>query len=303
MRIKPKSEQEHNSINEDLHRRASSGEKLSTIEIDYFCNCLRRDLRLNFSICDEYRFRDYYFRSLDNNVGSQFPMLTDEELKELDLFADGWYNKIVQIPNHSSQTLQHIAKEARKEIKLISKEFSYNGYLVRSNLYQQKLKKIMWMSRFIHFKIVYDYFIGYQKTEIVIPSKFGEVIFNDVSLAHIYTRHYAAGEKQYLTEQSFFSPDIHFNSIHRVIILVLGWITKNNIQILKPISKAITFKFKEHYYQLYLDNTFVQRKGQKGNISILRVKSLFPVNDKIILSKISHLNGHQVSKDLIIYEQ
>jgi len=58
--------------------------------------------------------------------------MTEREVEELDQFADEWYNDVVLISNHSSQTLQHIAKEARIEIKQMSKEFSHNGFVVRN---------------------------------------------------------------------------------------------------------------------------------------------------------------------------
>ncbi|MBG6234747.1 hypothetical protein IWX76_001315 [Pedobacter sp. CAN_A7] len=225
------------------------------------------------------------------------------DYEELDRFAEVWYARVVLVTNHSSQTLQHIAKEARDEIKKMLPEFLQNGFLVKNRRYEHKLKKIMLMSRYIHFKIVYDYFLGMKRTEIIIPSKFGEVVFNDVSLSHIYTRHYAAGEKQYMPDQSFFCPDVHFNSVHRIIVLVLGWITKKNINITEPINKAISFRFKKEYYQLYLDRTYTQRKGLKENLQILRVASLFPVNNEAILGDIATLVPHEVSKNLIVYEQ
>jgi len=65
MRIKPTSAAEHNALNEDLHKKVELGQKLNPFEVQFFCTSLRRDLRVNFSMCDEYRFRDYYFKNLD----------------------------------------------------------------------------------------------------------------------------------------------------------------------------------------------------------------------------------------------
>jgi hypothetical protein len=303
MKLKPITAEEHNALMERLMHTVQNGEKLNPFEVDIFCMSIRRETKHQFTFCDEYRFRDYYFRDLDYRQVPAYLQMSEAEKQELDEFADDWHNRVVLVTNHSSQTLQHIAKEARKEIKRINKEFSHNGYLIRNILYRHKLRKTMLISRFIHFKILYDYFLGKKKPEISIPSKFGEVIFDDVSLSHIYSRHYAAGEKQYEPDQSFFGPDIHFNSIHRIIRLVLGWISKNNINIVQPVNKAISFKYKGIYYHLYLENAIIQRKGHKGNISILRVSSLFPLNNPDLINTMAALTSHIVSTDLVIYEQ
>jgi hypothetical protein len=302
MKIEPKTDAEYHSLNQQLFDKAREGKKLSLFELDFFCVCLNRDLRIKFPICNEYRFRDYYLRNLDYRPVPVQYQLTEVERQELDEFAEDWYNNVI-LNERCSQTLLHIRRETKKEIKQMSKEFQYNGFLVKSKLYQAKLKKILWMSRYIHFKIVYDFFLGSKSYEISIPSIFGEVVFNDFSLAHIYTRHYAGGEKQYSPDQSFFSPDIHFNSIHRVVILVLGWINKQNIPIKQLINKAISFKYKNEYYHLYLDRVLIQRKGHKGNISVLRVNTIFPINDRNILQNILTGVPHNVSRSLIIYEQ
>jgi hypothetical protein len=303
MRLKPITQDEHDAIMHGIFDKLEQGEQPNPFEVEIFCTSITRDIRHQFTFCDEYRFRDLYFRNLDYRPVPEHLKMSEFDHEQLAEFAQDWYERVVLVTNHSSQTLQHIAKEARGEIKRMLPEFSQNGFLVKNRLYQHKLKKIMLMSRYIHFKIVYDYFLGMKRPEIIIPSKFGEVIFNDVSLSHIYTRHYAAGEKQYQPDQSFFGPDIHFNSVHRIIFLVLGWITKKNIDISQPGKKAISFRFKEEYYQLYLDRTYIQRKGHKGNIHVLRVASLFPVNNKAILDHIATLEPNEVSKNLIIYEQ
>ncbi|MDN3586117.1 hypothetical protein QWY86_05525 [Pedobacter aquatilis] len=303
MRLRPTTQEEHDAIMHGIFDKLEQGEQPDPFEVEIFCTSITRDIRHQFTFCDEYRFRDYYFRNLDYRPVPEHLKMSESDHQQLDEFAQDWYERVVLVTNHSSQTLQHIAKEAIGEIKRMLPEFSRNGFLVKNRLYQHKLKKIMLMSRYIHFKIVYDYFLGMKRPEIIIPSKFGEVIFNDVSLSHIYTRHYAAGEKQYQPDQSFFGPDIHFNSVHRIILLVLGWITKNNIDITQPVNKAISFRFKNEYYQLYLDRTYIQRKGHKGNIHILRVASLFPVNDQTILDHIATLVPHVVSKDLTLFEQ
>jgi hypothetical protein len=293
---------EHQLTMESLLDRALAKDPLSIMETEIFCTRLTRESRATFSICDEYRFRDYYFSSFSYGTIPEHLKLSEAQKDELNHFADDWYENVILVQNHKSLVLQQIAKEARREIKQMEKEFSHNGFLVRNFLYKARLRKISWMSRFINFKIFHEYFLGYQNNQVVIPSMFGDVIFNEVSLAHIYTRHFAAGEKQYVPDQSFFINDFHFNSIHRLILLVLSWIGKENIAINHPFGRAITFKYKAAYYQLYIDKSFMQIKG-KGNVEYLVVKSLFPVNNKDILNQIEQQVPHKVSGDLTIYEQ
>jgi len=302
-RIKFSNEQDYISIMQNLSDRYNSGKKLNELEIDFFCYGIRPGERHKFSICEEYRYKDYYSRSSSIKPLPAGFEVTQFELEELDRMTLDWYQDVVLKTNHSSQTLQYVAAETRVDIKLMEKEFMLNGFLVKSRLYNAKLKRLLMMSRFIYFKVKFDFFLGYTRNEIVIPSIFGDVIFSDYSLTHVLFRHFAAGQKQYNPEQSFFSEDIQISSLHKFVFLILSRITKSGIKIIHPVNKAISFKYKATYYRLYLGRATIQRKGYKGNINILHVKSIFPINDQAILNEIAQLKGHQVSKNLIIFEQ
>jgi hypothetical protein len=304
-KLKPATLTQHDfeALANQLQAKYDSGEKLTDIEIEFFCSAKRMTERVAFPFCHEYIFRDHYFRTLTYRPLPPGFELTPQQKNELDEMAQDWYTNVVLVPNHSNQTLLYVAKETRDEIKVMSRNFATKGVVAQDSVYQASLQKLLWMSRFIHFKVVYDFFLGYNPKEILIPSLFGDVLFNDYSLCHILFRHYAAGEKQYPPQQSFFTLDIQISSLHRIAALVLSWIRKANIVIAQPANRAISFKYKAEYYQLYLAHAVIQRKGHKENIPVLRVESLFPVNDADILQRISQLVPHTVSKDLTIFEQ
>lgn len=296
-------EQEFRKVAESLHAKYNAGKKLNLAEIDFLCNALVPEERKTCSLCDEHRFRMLYFRSLQFVNDPKYPKLEVDEIEELKRFGYEWDEKVIQVENHSSKTKLFLRKEALKEISQMSLEFRDSGYLVKNNRYDAKLLHILYMSRFIHFKVEYEFFLGNENREILIPSSFGVVTFNEYSFIHILSRHYAAGVKQYPPNQGFFSNDVRISSVHRLIFLVLGWIQRMGIVIAEYLKRPISFKFKGMYYQLYLDHAYKQEKGHKGNIQILRVNTLFPVNQSSIIAEINTKEAHSVSKSLTIYEQ
>lgn len=286
----------------EVQEKFENGSKLSPIEIDFFCSMIRPGSKGDFDICKEYHFKDYYFRSMKHSSMPKSLELTKSQEEELEAMALEWNEKVLMEGGQMSQTKYLVAKETRIEIKKMAVEFSANGFLVKSRLYDERLKNILLLSRFIHFKVEHDFFLGYFPKEISFNTTFGEIVFDDSSLVHILFRHYAAGAKQYRPDQSFFSLEVTISSLHRLCFLVLAHISKRGIPITKPINKAISFRYKGEFYQLYLGSGYIQRKGV-GNVLLIKVKSIFPINSEKLMEEIVTKTPHQVSNHLVIYEQ
>lgn len=294
-RIKKSTQEQFGQTAHEIFDRYQNGEKLSELEIQFLCSATPPIDRGGLDICREYYFRDLYFMETGNIPSPFGRTISETERVELWKMAAEWHDYVKKHQNGKSKVLRQVYKELTKEIKLMEVEFQHNGFLVRGFLYQAKLRKILWMSRFVHFKVTHDIFLGYDTKEFLIDSTFGPVVYDSTALVHILIRHYAAGQKQYSPVQSFFSKDVMISSLHRLLTLVLGHIKKNGIKIKQPLNKAISFKYKQEYYQMYLS---VEKKT-----SVYIVKTIFPVNDHKIINSIKTLNAHVISKTLTIYEQ
>ena len=285
-------------IFEVLKEKAIKQEELTEQEKEFFCLGVKISTRNDgtwedYACCDNYKFKNLYltyFRDLTG--GSSFskvngmtiykvePNEAQQDLQYLYHKSDEW-DLVVQKANHNRQLLQQISVETRNDLRNLANlpEFANDPFIKGSFKYIFKRRAILLQSKYIYC-IALEIFEKLKPADLLLEINSTQIEFNEFSLIHILSRHFAEIAKQFNTNKSFHSEDFKPRILSVQLKEILRDIDASKLLAGKSIAK-IGFQKNRIDYVIYTSEKEKSIKGNKGNIVYRRLDTFFPVSDTI----------------------
>ena len=290
------SEEEYTDRNILLHRKYESRETMTPYEEHFFCRCIRfQDIR-QYPFC-----LDEYFRVMYLQKHPQMPQeLRSAQEKDEDVYKimiDSW-GKTVNVANHKDHLLNMATAETRKELKALRKSIPIINNFKKSDFFEKRESLLAWTKyRYIIIKNIWVEEFHSVPYKLYLDNQ--EIIFDEESLAHILSRHFAQTMKQYLSEKSFFTKDFLHTELHKRLEDVFSSIDYNGMYRNQPLGD-INFKLNGTIYKIYTEEKDLQIKGKKKVIR--RMASFFPLEHPGKLKKLDALYyEYAVEKNLSVF--
>ncbi len=279
-------------IFETLKEKAIKHEFLSEHEKNFFCLAVKISQRPDgvwedYPCCDNFKFQQLYLiYSKDLQGGSKYykvnkqkvePNEVREDLDYLYKKAEDW-EEIIHKVNHKDQLLQEISIEARKDLKNLDNlpEFVNGLYSKGSFLYIFKKRTILLYSKFIYCYAL-EFFEKLTQIDLIFEINGKQIEFNEFSLIHILSRHFAELTKPYNTKKTF-----HIRDFEPMILIahlkeVLNKIDASKVLIGKSIDK-IGFQLNGIDYLIWTSEREKFIKGT-GKVVYRRLETFYPLSD------------------------
>lgn len=288
-------------IFDELKQRAKDGKLLLEREKHFLCFALKLTINENdgrpenFDFCDDFIFRELFLTYFHNNLsgpfykmkkGKLFEVSQNEQIKDfkrLQSFSNKW-KKQIEITNHKDLVLQELASETRKDLKNLDKKYPklIRKFRKQQDNYALQQDKIIMQSKFIY-HLTKSVIQDYDQTEFEIPFSGQKIELTVYSFVHIISRHYAAHIKDNQNKtyhyDHFYPKELHIDL--RNILTEIDQLNLINID----LTDNVIFQFKGVVYHLWIQKRVKQVKG-KGNITINRVQSFYPIYDEGKLKEI-----------------
>jgi DNA-binding ferritin-like protein (Dps family) len=286
-------------IFQTLKDKVSKGETLSEHEKEFFCMGIKYQNGENeaktYSECENVKFKFLYLvyytdlsgglkyhKPVNGKIKEVEPGEVQEDLKYLNQKNNEW-EPVIAKNNHTEQLLQQLAKETREHIKEFDKLPEYKNIFSKGKKYLFKRKAIILHSKYIYCKAL-ENFERLNPDDKIYEIDGKQIEFNEYSMVHILSRHYAQSAKQYKTNKSFHIKDFDYRTISIDLKNIIKKIDESNLYSGKSIKK-IPIQFKGIDYLIWTEQKTKPVIGQ-GNVSFIRLQSFYPVIDSIEKSKI-----------------
>jgi hypothetical protein len=334
------SEVEQNRVRlifENIRERGSLGLSLTEHEKDFFGICLESSftdegILEDYPFLENFRFKTYYLTYYYDFTGGEKYYKLDhvalkifqfqnpgvsslnrrdflkevsapEVKKDLDfliVMANSW-NSVIDVTNHSNSLLQYVSKETRDQIALLDKrpEF-YDMYSKGGWLYKYQKMKIVLQLKYIYLATI-EVFESMKSDDFLLFLNGCEIEYNEYSIVHILSRHFAALTKPFDTGKSYHNMDFLPKQLNLQLKEIFKMISDTGLYVNDSIQK-ISFVYKGIAYSVHTNSDrFKQIKG-KGNVAYTRVETFYPIEiQKELIEIQQNYLLKEVNNDLSVY--
>jgi hypothetical protein len=268
-------QKERKIIEQKLTQKASL-----TIEEQYFM-CVNLDLKSCFrrpECRDQYFYRVYLLR--DENLPT-WGQLSGIDRNRFRALVRQWEKSILNADN-TDPLLHASVIETKIEIRNLKKEHGLNDLTTASPEIDLKYFELLAWSKFRYIltKKIFDLSI---KADYYLLQLNGIAIrFDTKSCAHILTRHFAQGMKQYASDKDHFYDVFGHTDLHLQIEKLFVAIDASGLYV-NDVVEDISFRYGQIIYKIYVRPGTEFKKGIKGPQHFMRLSTFFPVSDKDML--------------------
>ena len=277
----------------DLLRRVKEKKKLTEHEKYFFCTA---GIKLemipgtldDYDCCANFKFTDIYLSYWYDLYGNSsytkikkgveyVPSKTEikNDIVFLHLESRKW-ERIIKIENHSNLLLQEVSKEARKELKALSKDIGkiyFRRQIIEFNLFKLK---ILLQSKNIYCRslLVLEKFKE-QGCELSLNGN--KVEIDEYSVVHILNRHFAEMTK-HNPSKSFHNENFEPDYLNIQLSDIFQEIDNSHLLIGQEISD-LTFKYNNVIYRIWVKSKTRQAKGGE-RFDYYRLETFYPLEEK-----------------------
>lgn len=301
-----------------LKKDVKKGNRLTGFERNHFCYFESLGTRkkidgfnvLDYSICNDFWFMESfseYWSDLHGLYEHQDRLTKEKfskskiqsDIKRLNLLAEEW-EPIIKRSDHSSQILNDISKETRKEIKDLKAEpiFSEYGFFRECRNFEHRKRIILLRSKYIFLftNEIFEYGdVDY--FELNLGSKIIE--YNPYSLIHILSRHFEVSIKQTDREKSLYTDRLEPRKIFNILEIIFDNI--NGIDSTRVHPRKIYINYKGLICTIWIE-TKNKSLPKIGNVKFNRIATFYPTEKQSELDDIgNNYTGVEIDNELTIY--
>lgn len=290
-RVMRLTEEERTKRIEEIEQKWAEKKELTPEDKQFACDGLRFEKLLFYPYCVDEFFSRAFLGFHDQ--------LTDMQQIAFEGLVREWGNDVNKL-NHSDKTLQITVKETRKELKKLSDQFLITDRFYSSEEYEQdKFRLLAWSKyRYLIIQRILETEIKGDAYKLYLNGQ--EILFDQHSLAHIFTRHYGETMKPYISGKSHFTKDFYHEEIHLAIEDVFTRIDKSGFYSNESVDK-ITFRYKGTLYRIYCKPAKKSVKGQ-GLVHFIRLSTFFPLEEQGMLDELAiNFSEKQIDEGLTVF--
>lgn len=221
----------------------------------------------------------------------------NDDLEKLYKVANDW-DMIVGKLNHADSLLQTISIETREQLKELDAAV-LNETTKGTTHYKRKRQHLLLQSKYAYL-VTKEVLETMLPTDMILEINGQQIEFNEFSIFHILSRHYAPGTKPYNTGKSFINPDFVPRQLHLQLSEIFSKIEASGAYVNNSLQK-ISFRYKGISYRVWTKTATKQVPGT-GNVQYMRVQSFYPIEEAADLSDLA--NNYKLVKvdnDIDVY--
>ncbi len=286
------SEEDRNKRIQEIEGKWKNKEELSIDDKIFTCDHLKyEELLLHHFGVDEFFNRTFF---------GLYPEINERQQIAYEGLVREW-NRDINKTNHSDPILQANAQETREEMRQLFQQYLIANYNYTAQEYlDNKFKLLEWSKyRYLTAKRILEQEIRGTEYKLHLNGK--EIIFDQLSIAHIFARHYGQTMKPYISDKSHFSQDFYHEEIHLAIEDVFKRIDHSGFYKNDSIEE-VTIRFKKNLYRLYCKSANKSVKGIKGAVEFTRLTTFFPLEDKEMLENLdANFEEKKIDDELSVF--